>query len=226
MEKFILTIQGPLSLLLAKAAAHFRGFVNCFLQKNKEMGKDMNPYQFEQITRRMEQKYGKMRKNEEDRYAMLLFPMESNLLKIHRKEPGANSRRLEEAVLLALYEVENRTEEKSSDVSSYENKENRLLKEALLKAFDPFANDEIAAVLRERGGAHLEDKEFLFRYYKEPVMCVLRIKESVEYWIKRGGTDGYFDFLERWFGDKVPDDNKMNYSIYAGAKNVQDSNIG
>lgn len=186
----------------------------------------MNSYQFGQIVRRMERKYGKMRKNEEDRYAMLLFPMESNLLKIHRKDPGANSRRLEEAILLALYEVENRTDEKSTDVSSYENKENRLLKEALLKAFDLFANDEIATVLRERGCAALEDKEFLTRYYKEPVMCVLRIKESVEYWIKRGGTDGYFDFLERWFGNKVPNDNKMNYSIYAGTKNVQCGNIG
>ena len=186
----------------------------------------MNSYQFEQIIRRMERKYGKIRKNEEDRYAMLLFPMESNLLKIHRKEPGANSRRLEEAILLVLHEVGNRIDEKSIDVSGYENKENRLLKEALLKAFDPYANDEIAAVLRERGGANLEEREFLSRYYKEPVMCVLRIKESVEYWIKKGGADGYFDFLEGWFGDKVPDDNKMNYSIYAGTKNVQDSNIG
>ena len=87
----------------------------------------MNPYQFGQITRRMERKYGKMGKNEEDRYAMLLFPMESNLLKIHRKEPGANSRRLEEAILLVLYEVENRTAEKNTDASNYENRENKLL---------------------------------------------------------------------------------------------------
>ena len=180
----------------------------------------MNQYQFGQITRRMEQKYGKMRKNEEDKYAMLLFPMESNLLKIHRKEPGANSRRLEEAILLVLHEIESRTDEKSTDVSSYENEENLLLKEALLKAFDPFTNDEIADLLREGGKADLEDKEFLSKYYKEPVMCVLRIKESVEHWIKRGGADGYFDFLEGWFGDKVPDDDMMNYSIYAGAKNV------
>lgn len=49
----------------------------------------MNPYQFQQVTRRMEEKYGKMKKNEEDKYAMLLFSMESNLLKIHRMHPGA-----------------------------------------------------------------------------------------------------------------------------------------
>ncbi len=173
----------------------------------------MNQYQFQQIARRMEQKYGKMRKNGEDEYAMLLFPMESNLLKTHRMNPKANSRRLEEAILLVLYEVENRINEKNEDVSSYENKENILLKDALLKAFDPFANEELEAVLYESGKIDMQDKEALTRYYKEPVICILRIKDSVEYWIKRGGSDGYFDFLEEWFGNEVPDDDEMHFSI-------------
>ncbi len=173
----------------------------------------MNQYQFLQIVRRMEQRYGKMKKNEEDRYAMLLFPMESNLLKIHRMNPAANSRRLEEAILLALYEVENRINEEYRDVSSYENKENTLLRNALLKAVDPFANEEIGAILRERRQTDMEDRESLITYYKEPVICILRIKDSVEHWLKRGGSDGYFDFLEEWLGAQVPNDDEMNYSI-------------
>ena len=39
MEKFILTIQGPLSLFIAKAAAHFRDFVNCFIKKQEKWRK-------------------------------------------------------------------------------------------------------------------------------------------------------------------------------------------
>lgn len=180
----------------------------------------MNQYQFQQIARRMEEKYGKMKKNEEDKYAMLLFPMESNLLKIHRKDPDANSRRLEEAILLALYEVENRLAAEHKDASSYENRENTLLKDALLKSFDPFTNEEIETVLQGNKQIDLEDKEALIRYYKEPVMCMLRIKDSVAHWTKRNGSDGYFDFLEEWLGDKVPNDDKMNYSIYAGTVNL------
>ncbi len=174
----------------------------------------MNQYQFLQIIRRMEQRYGKMKKNQEGEYAMLLFPMESNLLKIHRMNPAANSRRLEEAIPLALYEVENRINEEPRDASSYENKENLLLKDALLKAFDPFASEEIASILRVSMNADLEDREMLINYYKEPVICMLRIKDSVEYWLKSNGSDGYFDFLEEYLGDGVPHDDKMNYAIF------------
>ena len=88
------------------AAAHPAGFVNPFRGKFKKKGGNfMNQYQFEQIARQMEKKYGKIRNGEEGQHEMLLFPMESNLLKTHRKHPDANSRRLEEAILLALHET-------------------------------------------------------------------------------------------------------------------------
>lgn len=103
----------------------------------------MNQYQFQQIVRRMEQRYGKMEKNEEDRHVMLLLPMESNLLKTYRKNPDANSRRLEEAILLALHDIESRITGERKNTGSYENKENMMLKEALLKSFDPYTNEEI-----------------------------------------------------------------------------------
>ena len=53
----------------------------------------------------MEREFGKIRKGEEETYAMLLLPMEGNVLKIHREFPGANSRRLREAIALALFDV-------------------------------------------------------------------------------------------------------------------------
>ena len=61
--------------------------------------------QFELISRRIEKRFGKMKKGEEDAHAMTLFVMESNLLKVHRKNPKANSRRLKEAINLTLHKV-------------------------------------------------------------------------------------------------------------------------
>ena len=58
----------------------------------------MQAYQFERIYSQMEKEFGKIRKGEEDAYAMLLFPMESNALKIRRANPKSNSRRLREAI--------------------------------------------------------------------------------------------------------------------------------
>ena len=52
----------------------------------------------------------------------------------------------------------------------------------------------------ENGRIALEDREELIRYYKEPVICLLRIKDSVAHWLKRRGSDGYFDFFGRMDG--------------------------
>ena len=58
----------------------------------------MQLYQFEKIYSQMEREFGKIRKGEEETYAMLLLPMEGNVLKIHREFPESNSRRLREAI--------------------------------------------------------------------------------------------------------------------------------
>ena len=178
----------------------------------------MNQYQFEQIQRAMEQRYGKMRKGEEDAYAMMLFPMESNLLKVHRNYPGANSRRLKEAIYLALHWVDGSLKGKPKDLKTFENEDNIRLRDALLMAFDPFMNADINDILCMQGGMDLRDEDILGNYYKEPVRCVLRILDSVEHWEKQNGSDGYFLFLEEWVGSKIPRDNEMNYAVKMGSE--------
>ena len=59
----------------------------------------MQLYQFEKIYSKMERKFGKIRKGEEETYAMLLLPMEGNVLKIHREFPESGSRKLRRLIL-------------------------------------------------------------------------------------------------------------------------------
>ncbi len=40
-------------------------------------------------------------------------------------------------------------------------------------------------------------------YYKVLVMCLLRIKDFIELWEKKSGSDGYFDFIESYIGDQI-----------------------
>ena len=121
----------------------------------------MNQYQFDQVVRRMQQKYGKIKKGNEDAYSMMMFPMEGNMLKRFRNNPAANGRRALEAVALVLHQVEGYLTGKSVDVSSFENAENLVLRDALLYAFDPFANDELKEILLGEMGKDLTDKSFL-----------------------------------------------------------------
>jgi hypothetical protein len=105
---------------------------------------------------------------------MLLFPMESNVLKIHRSYPASNSRRLREAIGLVLYDIKSCITGEEADTGCFREADNERLEKALLMSFDPFTNEAIREVLGQ-----IEPQE-LHEYYKEAVMCLLRIKESID----------------------------------------------
>lgn len=58
-------------------------------------------------------------------------------------------------------------------------------------------------LLKEQDGTDELTQEMLKDYYKLPVMCLLRVKESIDIWEKRSGADGYFDFMEGYFGSQI-----------------------
>ena len=139
--------------------------------------------------------------------------MEGNLLKINRKYPASNSRRLREAIFITLHQIDSYLTGEKADTGSFENEDNIRLKDALMYVFDPFSNEEVKAILTEKSELDLEDRKQLESYYREPVQCILRILDSVDHWEKRSGSNGYFQFMENWLGEKVPRDDKLNYAI-------------
>ena len=172
----------------------------------------MQLYQFEKIYSQMEKEFGKIRKGDEETYSMLLLPMESNALKIHRKFPASNSRRMKEAIALVLFDIKSRCTGESFDTGNFRNEDNERLETALLMAFDPYTNSEIKELLISRGRQHELDLKKMQQYYKIPVMCLLRIKASIDTWEKHAGTNGYFDFIEGYMGTSITGD-EMKYSV-------------
>lgn len=160
----------------------------------------------------MEKEFGKIRKGDEETYSMLLLPIESNALKIHRKFPASNSRRMKEAIALVLFDIKSRCTGESFDTGNFRNEDNERLETALLMAFDPYTNSEIKELLISRGRQHELDLKKMQQYYKIPVMCLLRIKASIDTWEKNAGTNGYFDFIEGYMGTSITGD-EMKYSV-------------
>lgn len=171
----------------------------------------MQQYQFEKIYSQMEKEYGKIAKGDEDFHTINIFAMESNLLKVHRKYPSSNSRRLLEAIALVLFDIKSRCTGETFELDSFRNEDNARLEHALLMAFDPFTNEELHAAISADSNIDLTDKKTLHDIYAEPVICLLRIKESVNTWIKRMGSDGYFDFAESFMGKNITGD-EMTYA--------------
>ena len=143
---------------------------------------------------------------------MMLFPIEGNALKTHRKYPSSNSRRFREAIALALFKIKGYYTAISYDTDKFRDENNERLEYALLMAFDPFTNPEIKEIIESENKLDLNNLTELHNYYKEPVMCLLRIKESVDIWEKRNGSNGYFHFIEGYMGHKIKGD-ELRYSI-------------
>lgn len=173
----------------------------------------VNQYKFEHICSQMEKEFGKIRKGEEEKYTMFLFPMESNLLKVYRKYPSSNSRRLLEAISLVLFHIESRLTGEEYDLSNFKTEDNDRLVHALLMSFDPFVNEEIKMIIGQEKLDALNNKEELKSFYTIPVMCILRIKESVETFGKHLGANGYFDFIEENMGELIQEDDELKFSI-------------
>lgn len=153
----------------------------------------MQLYQFERIYSQMEKEFGKIKKGNEEEYMMQLSMLEGNVLKIHREDPNANSRRLREAIALVLFDIKSHYTNNVYDIEDFRNEENEKLEKALLEVFDPFSNEEI----KENIGNDLKEEQ-LFEYYRVWVLCLLRIKESIDTWEKRMGSNGYFLFIEQY----------------------------
>lgn len=172
----------------------------------------MQLYQFERIYSQMEREFGRMRKGEEDVYSMLLIALEGNVLKIHREFPSSNSRRLREAIALVLFDIKGNCTGEKADTGNFRNEENEKLEKALLMAFDPFVNENVMKVLKKKTRTRELTQEMLKSYYKIPVMCLLRINDSIDTWEKRSGADGYFDFIEGYMGSQIKG-NEMNFTV-------------
>lgn len=172
----------------------------------------VSQYQFNRIGSQMEREYGKIRKGEEDAHMMLLFPMEGNMLKVHRAHPESNGRRAIEAIVITLFQIQSYLSDDEYDLDSFRSEENERLVQALLMAFDPFTNSEIRTALEE-ASVDLGSMEALKELYGEPVRCLLKIKDSVELWSRERGVDGYFRFIENTIGAAVERDQKMNFAV-------------
>ncbi len=177
---------------------------------------NVNNYQFDKICTQMKNDFGKIKKGEEEDHGMMLFPMEGNLLKTHRSNPSSNSRRLSEAISLVLFQIKSYLTGEEYNLDSFQSTDNERLVHALLMAFDPFTNEEIKSVLGQKKIVDLTDRNQLKAFYQEPIICILRIKDSVDMWEKRMGLDGYFTFIEEYMGSSIPQEEELKYTICLG----------
>lgn len=175
------------------------------------MIKQLNQYTFNKISSKMAAEFGTIKKGFEEQHSMLLMPMEGNLLKLHRQDERRNGRRAIEAIHICLLMIDGYLNNVEYDFSKYMTDENRDFVTGILMSFDPFTNEEVMAIIGQT--YDVKSSEDLRLYFKEPIMCLLRIENSIETWIRDRGVNGYFLILEEYIGKTVKNDTEMNYSV-------------
>lgn len=173
----------------------------------------VDQYQFDNICRQMEKEFGKVKKGEEDQYVTFLYTIESNLLMTHQRYPASNSRRLLEAIPLALFQLKSNMTGEVYELDRFWSEDNDRLVHALLMAFDPLTNETIASAFRVNGIVVLDDPDMLKSVYAVSIMCILRIKESVEFFVQELGSDGYFDFLEENMKMDIDQEEELHFTV-------------
>lgn len=140
-------------------------------------------------------------------------------MKAHREFPSSNSRRLREAIALILFDIKERCTGEKADTGKFRNEDNEKLEKALLMAFDPYTNAEVMELLKQQEKTEELSREMLKNYYKLPVMCLLRVKDSIDTWEKRSGANGYFEFIESYMGSQIKG-SEMNFTLMSPGGNV------
>lgn len=183
----------------------------------------VNQYNLDRICDRMKKEFGEMKKGDEGSHAMMLHPMEGNMLKIHRTYPESNSRCAAEAVSMALFRIKGYLTGEEYDLTRFQSEENERLVHAMLMAFDPFTNSNIKEVIEQDYFLELTDENHLKEFFQEPIICLLRIKDSIDLWTSENGSNGYFVFTENYMGDKIPRDDKLDYAVQIAAQYFNDT---
>jgi len=173
----------------------------------------VNSYKFEKKPSDMGKIFGTIKKGDEERYSFLLFPIESNLLKINRIKQINNGRRVVEAVRVCLFIIDGYINKIEYDLDQYLTDDVALFVEGILMAFDPFVNEEILSIVNSSGAVDVNSAESLYEYFNTPIKCLIRIEKSIELWTKEFGASGYFKFLEETLGNMVQKSDKMDFVI-------------
>ncbi len=171
----------------------------------------VNNYKMEKIADKMAKKFGKIERGEESEFTTELFTMESNLMKIHRANPDFKSRKVIDAINIFLLKIDAYLSDGIEyDFSRQMEESIKAYLETLQLSCDPLYNEELQDITKEN--YDLDNKENLKEVFTVPAKCLIRIKDSVEMWVKKGGIDGYFNFLENQMGEVVQGD-EQNFSI-------------
>jgi len=181
--------------------------------ENNQLQK-INRYKFDNVPTQIKKEVGFIKKGEEEAYEFELFAIEKEIAKFYLKNRNINDLRVIEAIKICLLKIKGYFLGMIYDYSGFAEPVSIELADRLIKTFDPFENEEIYSSCKTF--YDFDSREELREYLEIPAKCFIRIFESVEFWNKEGGKQGYLDFISGQIGRAVDvNDEKVHFIIRA-----------
>lgn len=157
----------------------------------------VNRYQFDSIASNTKKTIEEpIKQGEEDGfYYEYLQTLEIEFYQFHIKH-GINDRQAMEIIQVILLDIKSSLNGEEYDYSKWEEPCYRSCADEIEMFFMPDKNPHLQKLLK---GWVVPDEKF----YELAQKCLIRIHESIEFWTKKGGDNGYFNFIGEFIGTEI-----------------------
>lgn len=153
------------------------------------------------MLRNIKKEFGTIKHGEESYYEEGLFAFENNLY-IQSQMYGLNSRQIKDIVMVWIVKLYGLYHDTDYDLSYTIDEDLIEMTKPLVYNCNPYINEELKKEFMQE---HLDDDintpEMKRRNYEMNCRLLQRILDSIEFWNKEYGSNGYLDYLSHFMED-------------------------
>lgn len=154
--------------------------------------KKLKNYDMNRIISRVKKEFGTITHGTEENYNPGLDYLEHAIYQAYTEIPITDIQ-LKEVIEMILYDLQGLIQNKIYDYKEIREEKQIQFAQKIELFFNPFINEYIKQNLKDIDTHNNDELKKLFTF---PIKCLLRIYDSIEFWAKRKGKNGYYRMLE------------------------------
>lgn len=153
------------------------------------------------MLRNIKKEFGTIKHGEESYYEEGLFAFENNLY-IQSQMYGLNSRQIKDIVMVWIVKLYGLYHDTDYDLSYTIDEDLIEMTKPLVYNCNPYINEELKKeFIQDHPDEDIDTPEMKRRNYEMNFRLLQRILESIEFWNKEYGSNGYLDYLSHFMED-------------------------
>lgn len=176
----------------------------CFLEQIPVVV-EKSDYEFDsqderQNIRKIQRQYGKIKKDTK-LFEEELFVLEKHFL-VLAEHFFISDLELKKIIHIVINRILDFMNDESSDYSTYAHEDLLSLATGIEQCCNPYINSRLYKYLEN--DIDLNDKDNYEKIFKNVLLCLARILESIDFWHKELGSNGYFHFIGQFIDSDEP----------------------